>query len=169
PISTPGAPGAPAVAPAPPHHATCERIRENVRLHGVKVAMASGDVRSTAGHLPRPDAVFIGPGLIGRGGPETVRVCAGLEPARLVAVAAAGEARKMLDVLAEHGFTAGAVRLQATPLYTSGPPADPMIVVWGARDARVPGRRPSRATRPIETIPALPGEPDELDEPGRRA
>ncbi|MGP4024234.1 bifunctional cobalt-precorrin-7 (C(5))-methyltransferase/cobalt-precorrin-6B (C(15))-methyltransferase [Actinomadura sp. 3N407] len=150
-------------------HAACERIRENVRLHGVKAAMASGDVRSTAGHLPRPDAVFIGPGFAGRGGPETVRACAGLKPARLVAIAAADEAQKTLDVLAEQGFTADAVRLQATPLNSSGPPGDPVIVVWGARDARVPGRRPSRTTRPIETIPALPGEPDDLDEPGQGA
>ncbi|MFG2247255.1 precorrin-6Y C5,15-methyltransferase (decarboxylating) subunit CbiT [Spirillospora sp. NPDC048823] len=147
-------------------HAACERIRENVRLHGVKVAMASGDVRSTAGHLPRPDAVFIGPGLTGRGGPEAVRVCAGLKPARLVAVAAADEAQKTLDVLAEQGFTADAVRLQATPLNPSGPAGDPVIVVWGVRDTPVPGRRTSRTSRPIETIPALPGEPDDLDGSG---
>ncbi|MGH3239095.1 MAG: precorrin-6y C5,15-methyltransferase (decarboxylating) subunit CbiE, partial [Spirillospora sp.] len=57
-------------------YATCERIRENVRLHGVKVAMASGDVRSTAGHLPEPDAVFVGPGFAGPGGPDAVRTCA---------------------------------------------------------------------------------------------
>ncbi|TDC86595.1 bifunctional cobalt-precorrin-7 (C(5))-methyltransferase CbiE/decarboxylating cobalt-precorrin-6B (C(15))-methyltransferase CbiT [Actinomadura sp. 7K507] len=141
-------------------YAACERIRESVRLHGVKVAMASGDVRSTAGHLPRPDAVFIGPGFIGRGGPAAVRTCAGLAHARLVAIASAGEAEEIMDVLAEEGFTAGAVRLQATPLNSPEPPEDPVIVVWGERDAHVPGSRPSRKARPIETTPGLPGEPD---------
>ncbi|TDC56133.1 bifunctional cobalt-precorrin-7 (C(5))-methyltransferase CbiE/decarboxylating cobalt-precorrin-6B (C(15))-methyltransferase CbiT [Actinomadura sp. KC345] len=143
-------------------YATCERIRESVRLHGVKVAMASGDVRSTAAHLPQPDAVFLGPGFAGRGGPEAVRTCTGLDPApaRLVAVASADDAGTMLDVLAGQGFTADAVQLQATPLDAQEPPEDPVIVVWGERDAQVPGRRPSRTARPIETIPGLPGGPD---------
>ena len=161
-------------------HATGERIRESVRLHGVKVAMASLDVRSTARHLPRPDAVFIGPGFIGRGGPEAVSICAGLGPARLVGVtsagetsagatpagatsageAADGEAQKMLDVLAEHGYTADAVRLQATPLDSREPPEPPVIVVWGERGAQAPDRRQPRKARRIETIPGLPGEPD---------
>lgn len=157
-----------------PDYATCERIRENVRLHGVKVAMASGDVRSTAAHLPEPDAVFIGPGLAGRGGPEAVRVCAALGPSRLVAVAAAGTeaktldaAGKMLDALAGQGFTADAVRLQAAPL--DAPPGEPVIVVWGERGVQAHGRRPPSAGRRIDTIPGLPGEPDAPNEPGARS
>ncbi|MFC4049200.1 precorrin-6Y C5,15-methyltransferase (decarboxylating) subunit CbiT [Actinomadura syzygii] len=142
-------------------YATCERIRENVRLHGVKVAMASGDVRSTADHLPRPDAVFLGPGVAGA---EAVRVCAALGPSRLVAVAPGdGAAGEMLDALAESGFAAAAVRLQASPL--DAPPEEPVIVVWGERGVPSAGRRPPRAGRPIDTTPALPAEPDEPDEP----
>lgn len=141
-------------------HATCERVRQNVRLHGVKVAMASGDVRSTAGHLPRPDAVFLG-----QGGPEAVRVCAALTPARIVAVAAPAEAQAILDLLDEQGFTPGAVRLQATRLDRPEQPEDPVIVVWGERNARTPAPPTSRTSRPIETIPALPGEPDVLPGP----
>ncbi|MFI0411239.1 precorrin-6Y C5,15-methyltransferase (decarboxylating) subunit CbiT [Actinomadura sp. 3N508] len=150
-------------------YTTCERIRENVRLHGVKVAMASGDVRSTAGHLPEPDAVFIGPGFAGPAGPDAVRTCAALRPSRLVAIAAsaspqddAGIAQEMMDVLAEHGFTAEAVRLRATPL-DEGPeqPDASVIVVWGQRDAQTWGRHPSQTVRSIETIPALPTEPGE--------
>lgn len=143
-------------------YATCERIRENVRVHGVKVAMASGDVRSTADHLPRPDAVFIGPGIAG---PGSVRVCAALDPSRLVAlVTDEGVAGEILDALDERGFTAGAVRLQASPL--DAPPGEPVIVVWGERDVPPPSRRPSRSGRPIDTIPALPAEPDDPGEPG---
>ncbi|MFI0480661.1 precorrin-6y C5,15-methyltransferase (decarboxylating) subunit CbiE [Actinomadura sp. 9N215] len=175
-------------------YATCERIRENVRLHGVKVAMASGDVRSTAGHLPEPDAVFIGPGFAGPGGPDAVRTCAALRPARLVAVAASGgperddaeAAAEMMDALAEHGFTVEAVRLTATPLNARPKPSDDhpddssdepldqplgappgelfgaaVIVVWGERDVQARGRRPAKTVRPIETISALPAEPDE--------
>ncbi|WP_433473603.1 precorrin-6y C5,15-methyltransferase (decarboxylating) subunit CbiE [Spirillospora sp. CA-142024] len=142
-------------------YAACERVRENVRLHGVKVAMASGDVRSTAGHLPEPDAVFLGPGFAGRGGPDAVRVCAALGPARIVAVAAADDARAILDILDEQGFIGGAVRLQATPLTPPGEPGEPVIVVWGEQDARTPEWRPSRKNRPIETIPGPPGAVEE--------
>ncbi|TDC62935.1 bifunctional cobalt-precorrin-7 (C(5))-methyltransferase CbiE/decarboxylating cobalt-precorrin-6B (C(15))-methyltransferase CbiT [Actinomadura sp. GC306] len=150
-------------------HATCERIRESVRLHGVKVAMASGDVRPTAGHLPRPDAVFVGPGLTGRAAAEAVRTCAALGPARLVTVASVDDARAALDVLAEQGFTAEAVRLQASPLDPDGPPEEPVVVVWGGRDAHVPGRRPARTGRAIETLSPLPGEPGEPGGPGTGA
>jgi precorrin-6Y C5,15-methyltransferase (decarboxylating) len=136
-------------------YAACERVRQNVRLHGVKVAMASGDVRSAAGHLPRPDAVFLG-----RGGPEAVKVCAALGPARLVAVAAPAEAQVILDILDEQGFTPDAVRLQANRPTPPERPGDPVIIVWGERDPLTPARRTSRTGRPIETIPAPPGEPD---------
>ncbi|TYK52356.1 bifunctional cobalt-precorrin-7 (C(5))-methyltransferase/cobalt-precorrin-6B (C(15))-methyltransferase [Actinomadura decatromicini] len=143
-------------------YATCERIRENVRVHGVKVAMASGDVRSAADHLPRPDAVFLGPGVAGA---EAVRACASLGPSRLVAVAPEdGAAGEMLDALAEDGFAAAAVRLQASPL--DAPPAEPVIVVWGERGVPAAGRRPPRTGRPIDTTPALPAEPDAPDGPG---
>ncbi|MEV4002123.1 precorrin-6y C5,15-methyltransferase (decarboxylating) subunit CbiE [Actinomadura sp. NPDC049753] len=137
-------------------HSACARVRENVRLHGVKVAMASGDVRSSAEHLPRPDAVFLG-----RGGPEAVRVCAELRPSRIVVLATAGEAQAILDELGGQGFAADAVRLQAAPLTPRGEAPEPVIVVWGERDARTPGERPSRTGRPIETIPALPGVVEE--------
>ncbi|WP_067804710.1 bifunctional cobalt-precorrin-7 (C(5))-methyltransferase/cobalt-precorrin-6B (C(15))-methyltransferase [Actinomadura formosensis] len=136
-------------------YATCERVRENVRLYGVKVALAAGDVRSTAEHLPRPDAVFLG-----QGGAEKVRVCAALKPARMVAVVAPGDVQAVLDVLNERGYLPDAVRLQATRLNPPEPPGDPVIVVWGSRDARSAAARPSRTHRPIETIPALPGEAD---------
>ncbi|CND79015.1 precorrin-6Y C5%2C15-methyltransferase subunit CbiT [Mycobacterium tuberculosis] len=135
-------------------YGACRRIRENVRLHGAKVAMASGDVRSAAGHLPAPDAVFVG-----RGGPEAVGVCARLRPSRLVALSTPAEVRVILGILDEQGFTPGAVRLQATRLTPSEEPGDPVTVVWGERDARPPARRAARTDRPIETIPAPPGEP----------
>ncbi|MFB4307067.1 precorrin-6Y C5,15-methyltransferase (decarboxylating) subunit CbiT [Actinomadura sp. GTD37] len=148
-------------------YAACERVRQNVRLHGVKVAMASGDIRSSAGHLPRPDAVFLG-----RGGPEDVRACAALKPARIVAVAAPADAQVILDILDEQGYTPDAVQLQAARLNPPERPGDPVAVVWGERNAPAPVRRTSLANRPIETIPALPGEPDlppSPDVPHRKA
>ncbi|GAA1869667.1 precorrin-6y C5,15-methyltransferase (decarboxylating) subunit CbiE [Actinomadura bangladeshensis] len=143
-------------------YAACRRIRENVRLHAAKVAMASGDVQSAAGHLPAPDAVFVG-----RGGPAAVRVCAQLRPSRLVALCTPADVRVILGILDEQGFTPGAVQLQATRLTPPEEPGDPVIVVWGERDAPAPVRRPSRTDRPIETIPAPPGEPVEPAEPRR--
>ncbi|GGP94895.1 precorrin-6Y C5,15-methyltransferase (decarboxylating) [Actinomadura coerulea] len=137
-------------------HSACARVRENVRLHGVKVAMASGDVRSSAEHLPRPDAVFLG-----RGGPEAARVCAALRPSRIVVLATAGEAQAILDELGGQGFAADAVRLQAAPLTPRDEAPEPVIVVWGERGGRAPVRAPSRTGRPIETIPALPGVVEE--------
>ncbi|WP_149261430.1 bifunctional cobalt-precorrin-7 (C(5))-methyltransferase CbiE/decarboxylating cobalt-precorrin-6B (C(15))-methyltransferase CbiT [Actinomadura sp. K4S16] len=137
-------------------HAACARVRENVRLHGVKVAMASGDVRSSAEHLPVPDAVFLG-----RGGPEAVQVCAALRPARIVVLATPAEARAILDELGGQGFAADAVRLQAAPLDPRAEAGEPVIVVWGERDARTPERPTSRTSRPIETISALPGVVEE--------
>jgi precorrin-6Y C5,15-methyltransferase (decarboxylating) len=127
----------------------------------VKVAMASGDVRSTGGHLPQPDAVFLGPGLAGPGGPDAVRACAALRPSRLVAIVAAGTARETLDVLADHGFAADAVQLSAAPLGAEPEPSEAVIVVWGERDVPDAGRRTSRTIRPIETTPGLPGDIDE--------
>ncbi|WP_141582679.1 bifunctional cobalt-precorrin-7 (C(5))-methyltransferase CbiE/decarboxylating cobalt-precorrin-6B (C(15))-methyltransferase CbiT [Actinomadura sp. WMMA1423] len=137
-------------------HSASARVRENVRLHGVKVAMASGDVRSSAEHLPVPDAVFLG-----RGGPEAVQVCAALRPSRIVVLATAGEAQAILDELGGQGFAADAVRLQAAPLDPPDAAGEPVIVVWGERDARTPDRRPSQTSRPIETISALPGVVEE--------
>ncbi|MFF4238922.1 precorrin-6y C5,15-methyltransferase (decarboxylating) subunit CbiE [Actinomadura geliboluensis] len=142
-------------------YAACERVRRNVRLHGVKVAMASGDVRSAAGHLPQPDAVFLGPGVFsGQGGAEAVRVCAELSPSRVVAVPSPGDVQVILDILDEHGFTSGAVQLQAARLTPPERPGDPVAVVWGERDVPAPARRAPRTDRPIETIPAPPDEPD---------
>ncbi|SPT49854.1 RsmD family RNA methyltransferase [Actinomadura madurae] len=137
-------------------YAACELVRENVRLHGVKVAMASGDIRSTAGHLPQPDAVFVGPGFLGRSGLEALRACAALGPSRVVALATADDAQAILDMLDEQGFTGDAVRLQGTPLTPRGEPGEPVTVVWGERGAPAPAWRPSRKNRPIETIPAPP-------------
>ncbi|MEU8345765.1 precorrin-6Y C5,15-methyltransferase (decarboxylating) [Actinomadura meyerae] len=142
-------------------YAASDRVRRNVRLHGVKVAMASGDVRSAAGHLPRPDAVFLGPGVLsGQAVAEAVRVCAELRPSRLVAVPALGDVQVILDTLGEHGFTSGAVQLQAARLTPPERPGEPVAVVWGERDAPAPARRAPRTDRPIETIPAPPDEPD---------
>ncbi|MEO3824592.1 SAM-dependent methyltransferase [Actinomadura sp. B10D3] len=137
-------------------YAACERVRENVRLHGVKVAMASGDIRFTAGHLPQPDAVFVGPGFPGRSGQEALRACTALGPSRVVAVTAADDAQAILDILDEQGFTGDAVRLQGVPPTPRDEPGEPVTVVWGERGAPAPAWRPSRKNRPIETIPAPP-------------
>ncbi|HEY8481471.1 MAG TPA: SAM-dependent methyltransferase [Spirillospora sp.] len=139
-------------------NATCERIKEGIRLHGVKAAMSYGDVRPAAAYLPRPDAVFVGPGFTGRDLPEAVSACAEFAPSRLVATPARDEVRATLDVLEGQGFTTGAVRLDATPLGPSDasePPGDSVIVVWGDRDPEMPGRRRARQARPIETVASL--------------
>lgn len=138
-----------AVVAVDPGEAVCERIRRDVRGHGVKVAVSRGEVPDVLGHLPEPDAVFAG-----RGGPETVRACAAHALARVVAVAASAQAGPIVDVLAGEGFTAGAVRIEVTALAGSpaSEPAGPVVVVWGERGARASEPPRAEAARPVETL-----------------
>ncbi|WP_067461093.1 hypothetical protein [Actinomadura macra] len=133
--------------------AACERIRESVRAHGVRVAVSRGEVPSVLDHLPEPDAVFAG-----RGGPAALGACAAKTLSRVVAIAHAEETgaewtQAMIDALAGRGFTTGAVRLQADPLSPGAEPGGSAIVVWAERGGRVPGPREPKVVRPIETIP----------------
>ncbi|WP_242905337.1 hypothetical protein [Actinomadura terrae] len=121
-----------------------ERVRENVRAHGVRVAVSRGEVPSVLDHLPEPDAVFTG-----RGGPETLAACAERALSRVAAVATAEEAPALLEVLSGRGFTAGAVELRAAPM-----PA-PVTVVWGRRGGPAAPSRPPRDVRRVETIPIV--------------
>uniref|UniRef100_UPI001F5E8EE3 precorrin-6y C5,15-methyltransferase (decarboxylating) subunit CbiE n=1 Tax=Actinomadura roseirufa TaxID=2094049 RepID=UPI001F5E8EE3 len=75
------------------------RVRENVRAHGVKVALASGELPLVLDHMPEPDAVFVG-----RGGPDAVRACAAREASRVVATAPPDDVPALLEALAGHGF-----------------------------------------------------------------
>ncbi|MFG2003568.1 precorrin-6y C5,15-methyltransferase (decarboxylating) subunit CbiE [Spirillospora sp. NPDC048911] len=154
--------------------ASCERIRANVRAHGVKVAVSRGEAPGALHHLPAPDAVFVG-----GGGPEVVEVCAG-RALRCVVVAliAVERVRPTLDALRAEGLVADAVHLQANRL--SPMPGDvhrfaatnPVYVVWGVREpgagasVRPPtgpergGRRAEIAPLPEENVPEedLPDE-----------
>jgi precorrin-6Y C5,15-methyltransferase (decarboxylating) len=115
--------------------ASCERIRQNVRAHPVKVAVSRGDAPAVLDHLPDPDAVFVG-----GGGPEVVAAGAARALRSVVVTLAAVErVRPSLDALAAAGFTAEAVQLQASRL--SPLPGDvhrlaagnPVFVVWGGK------------------------------------
>lgn len=139
--------------------ASCERIRANVRAHGVKVAVSRGEAPHVLEHLPDPDAVFVG-----GGGPQVVRACAARALRTVVvALAAAERLRPTLDALTAEGLSAQAVQLQANRL--SPLPGDvhrlaatnPVFVVWGDREPPpMPPARNHHAARRPQTVAELP-------------
>lgn len=146
--------------------AACERVRVNVRAHGVKVAVSRGEAPDVLDHLPIPDAVFVGRGVAG-GRNEVVRACA-VRALRSVVVELDDEAhvRPACESLAAEGFTTEAVRLQAeklwppTPTDTRSAPSASVSIVWGERgvpaDER-PQAGTQRRARTIAELPAVPG------------
>ncbi|TNY36803.1 precorrin-6y C5,15-methyltransferase (decarboxylating) subunit CbiE [Thermomonospora catenispora] len=145
--------------------AACERIRANVRAHGVRVAVSRGEAPAVLEHLPDPDAVFVG-----GGGPEVVRACAARAlRSVVVALASVERVRPALDALTAAGFTARAVQLQASRL--SPLPGDvhrlaavnPVFVVWGDRDAASSPPAPPARTAPPERRPQTLAELPEAD------
>jgi precorrin-6B C5,15-methyltransferase / cobalt-precorrin-6B C5,C15-methyltransferase len=115
--------------------AACERIRRNVRAHGVRVAVSRGAAPAVLDHLPDPDAVFVG-----GGGPEVTRACADRAlRGVVVALAAVERLRPTCDALTAAGFVPEAVQLQANRLAPLPGGAhrlaatNPVFVVWGAK------------------------------------
>jgi precorrin-6B C5,15-methyltransferase / cobalt-precorrin-6B C5,C15-methyltransferase len=138
----------------------CERIRRNVRAHGVKVAVSRGVAPGVLDHLPDPDAVFVG-----GGGPEVVPACASRAlRAVVVALATVERVRPCVDALREVGFPAEAVQLQANRLAPLPgelhrlAATNPVFVVWGSREgsAALPEPPPARRSQVITRLP----EPD---------
>lgn len=114
---------------------SCERIRANVRAHGVKVQVAHGPAPLVLDHLPDPDAVFVG-----GGGPEVAAACARRAlRCTVVAVAAVERVRPSIDALAAEGLTVEAVQLQAARLSPLPgdvhrlAPVNPVFLISGAR------------------------------------
>lgn len=138
--------------------ASCERIRANVRAHGVRVAVSRGEAPAVLEHLPDPDAVFVG-----GGGPEVVRACAARAlRSVVVALAFVERVRPALDALTAAGLTAQAVQLQAGRLapLPGGvhrlAAVNPVFVVWGDREA-APSPPPRTVPgRPPQTLAHLP-------------
>ncbi|ACY96899.1 MULTISPECIES: bifunctional cobalt-precorrin-7 (C(5))-methyltransferase/cobalt-precorrin-6B (C(15))-methyltransferase [Thermomonospora] len=137
---------------------SCERIRRNVRAHGVRVAVSRGRAPAVLEHLPDPDAVFVG-----GGGPQVVRACAA-RALRTVVVALASleRVRPTLDALTAEGLTAQAVQLQAARLAPL--PGDvhrlaatnPVFVVWGDRNPAPLPSPPASPSRRPQTLAPLP-------------
>ncbi|MDL4819424.1 methyltransferase domain-containing protein [Actinomadura opuntiae] len=132
----------------------CARIRENVRRHGVRVAVSRGEIRTVVDHLPTPDAVFLAGAT-----PEALGVCASLARHRLVATASEDGIRALLDVLGDGGFRAHATSLQVTPLPEPPEPPSPVTIIWAERPAAVPEPPPAKRIRGVETLPPPPGHP----------
>jgi precorrin-6Y C5,15-methyltransferase (decarboxylating) len=115
----------------------CDRIRANVRAHGVKVQVAHGPAPLVLDHLPDPDAVFVG-----GGGPEVVEAAAHRAlRAVVVALAAVERVGPVMAALTAAGWRPQAVQLQAARL--SPLPGDvhrlaatnPVFVVWATAEA----------------------------------
>ncbi|GAB2835552.1 bifunctional cobalt-precorrin-7 (C(5))-methyltransferase/cobalt-precorrin-6B (C(15))-methyltransferase [Actinocorallia aurea] len=114
---------------------SCERIRRNVRRHGVKVAVSRGTAPDVLDHLPVPDAIFVG-----GGGLATIQACAPRAlRAVVVSLAAVERVAPVLALLKAEGYAAEAVQLSAarfTPLPDGThrlQPTNPVFVVSGAR------------------------------------
>ncbi|MBO2463307.1 hypothetical protein [Actinomadura violacea] len=132
----------------------CVRLRENVRRHGVRVAVSRGEIGTVIDHLPVPDAVFLA-----GASPEVLATCASQALHRLVATASEGASPALMDVLAGHGFAAGATTLQAVPLDGAADPPPPITLVWAERPAPASGRPAAKRIRSVETLPPPPGRP----------
>jgi precorrin-6Y C5,15-methyltransferase (decarboxylating) len=92
--------------------AACATIHANVERHGVDLGVVEATAPECLADLPDPDAVFVGGGGIG-----VLRACAGRRPGRLVAAYAAAErVGPALAVLAEAGYQAEGVQVQANRL-----------------------------------------------------
>ncbi|MFB4303653.1 methyltransferase domain-containing protein [Actinomadura sp. NTSP31] len=132
----------------------CTRIRENVRRHGVRVAVSRGEIRTVLDHLPVPDAVFLADAAS-----EALGICASQARHRLVATAAEGGIRALLDVLGANGFRARATSLQVNPLPEPPEPPPPITIIWAERPVPVAERPPAKRIRGVETLPPPPGRP----------
>jgi precorrin-6Y C5,15-methyltransferase (decarboxylating) len=115
--------------------ACCERIKANVRKHGIKAQVAHGPAELLLDHLPDPDAVFVG-----GGGPEVVAACARRAlRSVVVTVAALERVRPAMDALTAAGCTAEAVQLQASRLSPLPgdvhrlAPVNPVFVISGVK------------------------------------
>lgn len=130
----------------------CVRLRENVRRHGVRVAVSRGEIGTVVDHLPVPDAVFLADAS-----PKALATCAAQALHRLVVTAPAGAAPALMDVLAGHGFTAHATTLQTIPLVGGAEPPSPITLIWAERPAPVAETPAAKRIRGIETLPPPPG------------
>nr|WP_241756574.1 hypothetical protein [Actinomadura sp. RB99] len=130
----------------------CVRLRENVRRHGVRVAVSRGEIGTVVDHLPVPDAVFLADPS-----PEALATCAAQARYRLVATAPAGAVPALMDVVAGHGFITHATTLQTIPLSGDAEPPSPITLLWAERPAPVAGAPAAKRIRGIETLPPPPG------------
>lgn len=136
---------------------SCERIRANVRAHGVRVAVSRGTAPAVLDHLPDPDAVFVG-----GGGPQVVRACAARAlRSVVVALAAVERVAPTLAALGDAGLAAEAVQLQANRLSPLPgqvhrlAPANPVFVLWGTREEPRPAPAERRPARPVRRLPEI--------------
>lgn len=109
----------------------CDRLRDNVLRHGVKVALTRGLAPPSLEPLPDPDAVFVG-----GGGPDVIVACAARRPRSLVcALKTVENVTAVLDLLREHGYRAEGTQILASGLVIepdgahSLNSADPVFVV----------------------------------------
>ncbi|MER6808539.1 hypothetical protein ABT299_04610 [Spirillospora sp. NPDC000708] len=130
----------------------CVRLRENVRRHGVRVAVSRGEIGTVVDHLPVPDAVFLADPS-----PEALATCAAQARYRLVTTAPAGAVPALMDVVAGHGFIVHATTLQTIPLSGDAEPPSPITLLWAERPAPVAGAPAAKRIRGIETLPPPPG------------
>ncbi|MEU6714237.1 SAM-dependent methyltransferase [Nonomuraea sp. NPDC046802] len=91
---------------------SCAKLRANVLLYGVKVALTRGQAPPALEPLPDPDAVYVG-----GGGPDVVVACAARRPRTLVcALAKVEQVSAVLDRLRELGYRGEGTQILASNL-----------------------------------------------------
>ncbi|MGA5819220.1 precorrin-6y C5,15-methyltransferase (decarboxylating) subunit CbiE [Kitasatospora sp. NPDC094028] len=113
----------------------CARLTVNARRYGVEVETVHGHGPEVLGGLPEPDAA-----VVESGGLDVVRAVLARKPERFVAVPRTlGEAEQVRRAIAEAGYRAEGVLLQATPLsgvdegdgLEFGAGAGAVLLLWG--------------------------------------
>lgn len=117
-----------AVVAVEPDPMQCVRIIANASAHGVDVRVEEAELDAQA--LPRPDAVFVGRGLL----PE-VKASATVNARRVVvAIDRVDEIVPARDALRAAGYEVEGVQLTASRLLDSGFAASaPVTVLWGTK------------------------------------
>ena len=114
----------------------CERIRANAARHGVRLRVVEGRAPAALAGLPPADVVFAGGG-------DHAALAAAIDAARparvVVTLAAVGRVEATAGLLADLGYRADGVQLQASrlaPLPAGSlrlAAANPVFVLWGYR------------------------------------
>jgi precorrin-6B C5,15-methyltransferase / cobalt-precorrin-6B C5,C15-methyltransferase len=143
----------------------CVRIMANAASHGVEVCVIEDSAPGSLGHLPEPDAIFVG-----GGGPGVVAACTATGAARIVvALTALEDFADCRDILYGNGFVVDGCQLlvsrfaDADGRTTRLAASSPVFLLCGTRSTATP---PPAAAAPPSWPPAALPSPGQRPDPG---